>query len=400
MKILSRSARTSVWTLALACVLVACSKREAEPEPIRAVRTITVTLGSAGGSHEYAAEVRARSETRLSFRVAGKLTQRQAELGMSVKAGQVLAQLDPEDMRQGQDSARAAVTAAQANVELVAAELRRYKELREQGFISGLELERRSMALTAAQAQLDQARAQAVAQRNLAAYTSLTANASGVVTSVDVEVGTVLASGSPVLRLALDGPRDVVFSVPEDSVLALMALRGQRDALTVRLWGTGATLPATLREIAASADPVTRTFQVKAGLGQAALQLGQTATVVLHLPRKEGAVKLPLSAITRQREQSAVWLVDRASMTVRQVPVVVAGAEGNEVVVASGLSAGQEVVTAGVHVLTPGQKVKFYNAAQPADSGVAPASVAPSVASPVASPVTPSTPSTPAAVKP
>ena len=376
MKILSPSVRTSVLTLALACVLVACSKREAEPEPIRAVRTVTVTLGSAGGSHEYAAEVRARSETRLSFRVAGKLTQRPAELGMSVKAGQVLAQLDPEDMRQGQDSARAAVTAAQANVELVAAELRRYKELREQGFISGLELERRSVALTAAQAQLDQARAQAVVQRNLAAYTTLTANASGVVTSVDAEVGAVLAAGAPVLRLALDGARDVVFAVPEDSVQSLKALRGQRDALTVRLWGTDTMVPATLREVAASTDPVTRTFQVKADLGPAALQLGQTATVVLNLPRKEGAVKLPLSAITRQREQSAVWLVDRASMTVRQVPVVVAGAEGNEVVIASGLSAGQEVVTAGVHVLTPGQKVKFYNAAPPAASS-APAAVKP-----------------------
>ena len=376
MKILSPSVRTSVLTLALACVLVACSKREAEPEPIRAVRTVTVTLGSAGGSHEYAAEVRARSETRLSFRVAGKLTQRPAELGMSVKAGQVLAQLDPEDMRQGQDSARAAMTAAQANVELVAAELRRYKELREQGFISGLELERRSMALTAAQAQLDQARAQAVVQRNLAAYTTLTANASGVVTSVDAEVGAVLAAGAPVLRLALDGARDVVFAVPEDSVQSLKALRGQRDALTVRLWGTDTMVPATLREVAASTDPVTRTFQVKADLGPAALQLGQTATVVLNLPRKEGAVKLPLSAITRQREQSAVWLVDRASMTVRQVPVVVAGAEGNEVVIASGLSAGQEVVTAGVHVLTPGQKVKFYNAAPPAASS-APAAVKP-----------------------
>ena len=397
MKILSQPARTLAPTVALTlllvCALAACGKREAEPEPIRAVRTVTVTLGSAGGSHEYAAEVRARSETRLSFRVAGKLTQRQAELGMSVKAGQVLAQLDPEDMRQGQDSARAAVTAAQANVELVAAELRRYKELREQGFISGLELERRSMAHTAAQAQLDQARAQAVVQRNLAAYTTLTANASGVVTSVDAEVGTVLAAGAHVLRLALDGPRDVVFSVPEDSVQALKALRGQREALTVRFWGTDATVPATLREVAASADPVTRTFQVKADLGTAALQLGQTATVVLKLPRKEGVVKLPLSAITRQREQSAVWLVDRTSMTVRQVPVVVAGAEGNDVVIASGLSAGQDVVTAGVHVLTPGQRVKFYNAAVSTGSSLVPASVASSMAPPMASPA-------PASVKP
>jgi membrane fusion protein, multidrug efflux system len=350
------------WAALMPIVLVACAKREPEPEPIRAVRTQTVALGQAGAGHEYAADVRARSEVRLGFRVGGKLTARPAELGARVKAGQLLAQLDPEDMRQGQDSARAAVTAAQANAELAGAELRRYKELREQGFISGLELERRSMALTAAQTQLEQARAQAVVQGNMAAYTRLVANGAGVITAVEAEPGSVLAAGTPVLRLALDGPRDVVFAVPEDAAMALKPLLGQRGALAVRLWGASTTLPATLRELSASADPVTRTFQAKADVGQAPVQLGQTATVLVAMPRVEGIVKLPLSAITRQGDKSAVWLVDKATMTVRQVPVVVAGAEGNEVLVASGLSAGQEVVTAGVHVLTPGQKVKFYNA--------------------------------------
>lgn len=378
MKIISRFA----VALALLALLAACGKPEAEPEPIRAVRTQTVIAGSAGGTREYAAEIRARTETRLAFRVGGKLTQRQAEVGKSVKAGQVLAQLDPEDLRQGQEGARAGVTAAEANLELANNEFRRYKELRDQGYISGLELERRGMALKAAQAQFDQARAQAAVQRNQAAYTTLVASGAGVVTGVDAEVGAVVAPGVPVVRLALDGARDVVFAVPEDAVRALKAWLGKPDALNVRLWGASGIYAATLREVAASADPVTRTFQAKADLGAASAQLGQTATVLIDIPRVEGIVKLPLTAITRQQEKTAVWVVDKASMSVRLAPVVIAGVDGNEVVVASGLNVGQEVVIAGVHVLTAGQKVKFFNAAPAAAAGVKSAVVVPAASQP------------------
>jgi RND family efflux transporter MFP subunit len=173
----------------------------------------------------------------------------------------------------------------------------------------------------------------------------------------------VLSAGTPVLRLAHDGPRDVVFSVPEDAALGIRALLGRRDALRVRPWGQAATLPATVREVAAAADPATRTFLVRADLGAAPVQLGQTLTVQLDLPRREAAARLPLTAVMRQQGQTAVWVLDPASMTVKVQPIVVAGADGNSVMVASGLQSGQRVVTAGVHTLTPGQKVKLYDAA-------------------------------------
>ncbi|MFY9460194.1 MAG: efflux RND transporter periplasmic adaptor subunit, partial [Aquabacterium commune] len=159
---------------------------------------------------------------------------------------------------------------------------------------------------------------------------------------------------------AHDGPRDVVFAVPEDTVARLRPLIGKADALQVRLWGSQALLPATVREIAAAADATTRTFLVKADVGKADVQLGQTAAVLIATPRQDGVTKLPLTAVMQQQGKTAVWLLDKASMTVKVQPVVVGGAEGNTVVVASGLSAGQVVVTAGVHVLTPGQKVKLY----------------------------------------
>lgn len=350
--------------LASAALLAACAKTEPVPEPIRAVRTLIVSSDAAGGVQEYAAEVKARTESRLGFRVGGKLVRRSVDAGSTVKAGQVLAQLDPQDLRLGQDAARAALVAAQANHDQTLADYKRYKDLRDQGFISSAELERRDTALKSAKAQLDQAKAQSSVQGNQAAYASLVADASGVVTGVDVEPGMVVAAGAPVLRLAHDGPRDVVFAVPEDKVSLVKALAGQPGRFKVKLWGaSGEVLPATIREVAAAADPVTRTFVVKADLGAAAsanVRLGQTATMLVELPKTIGVHKLPLSALKEEQGRTIVWLVDKSTMTVKAQPVQVAGADGNDAVISGGLNAGQVVVTAGVHVLNSGQKVKLY----------------------------------------
>lgn len=351
---------TAAGLLALA-LLGACSRPEPEAEPVRAVRTAVIASETAGGSVEYAAEVRARTESRLSFRVGGKITRRPVDLGDTVKAGQVLAQLDPQDLRLGEAAAQAAVRAAQVNYDLAAADLKRYRELKAQGFISGAELERRETTMQAAQAQLEQARAQAGVQGNQRAYTALVADSAGVITGVDADPGTVVAAGTPVLRLAHDGPRDVVFSVPEDRLNGLRALMGKPGAVQVTVWGDEAKpIPATVREVAAAADPVTRTFLVKADVGRAPVRLGQTATASIALPRVQGITKLPLPAVFEEQGRSAVWVVDPATMTVRAQPVQVGGAEGKEIVIVGGLQPGQRVVTAGVHVLTPGQKVTLY----------------------------------------
>jgi len=348
--------------LFLAGGLAACSRPAPAPEPVRAVRTLTVTADSAGGVQEYAAEVRARTESRLGFRVGGKMVARPAEVGLRVRSGQLLAQLDATDLRLGQDAALAATRVAQTQFDFAAAEFKRYEELRAQGFISGLELERRQAALKGQKAQLEQALAQARVQGNQAGYATLVAAAAGVVTATEAEIGAVLAAGAPVLRLAHDGARDAVFSVPEDGAAAMRALRGKPGALKVRAWGSTALLPATVREVAEAADSATRTFLVKADVGNAKLQLGQTVTVLAELPRSEGIARLPLSALMQQQGRTAVWLLDAATMTVKVQPVTVAGADGNTVVVSAGLQPGQQVVTAGVHVLTPGQKVKRYEA--------------------------------------
>jgi membrane fusion protein, multidrug efflux system len=355
--------------VALAPVLVAlgvlalasaCTRQAPAPEPIRSVRTQVVGLGSVVVAQEFSAEVRARTESRLSFRVPGRLSKRQAEVGQVVRLGEVLAQLDPTDLKLGQDSAKAAVQVAQANADFGEAEILRYRALRDQGFISGLELERREAARLAQRAQLSQAQAQSAVQGNQAGYATLTAPVAGVVTAVEAEPGAVLAAGTPILRLAHEGPRDAVFAVPEDQVAAWISIKGVGGALQVRPWGGAKTVPATVREVAAAADSATRTFQVKAEMAPSDAKLGQTLTVRLERPAPTDVILLPLSAVTQQKGQAAVWLLDRTTLVVQPQVVELAGAQGNLVVVAQGLKPGQEVVTAGVHTLTAGQKVTRY----------------------------------------
>lgn len=371
--------------LAALTVLAGCSRTEAPKEPIRAVRTLTVGVDSTSAVHDYAAEIRARTESRLGFRVGGKLVAREVNLGDSVRQGQVLARLDGQDLRLGQDAARAALSGAQTQLDLAQADLRRYRELREQGFIGAAELERREATAKAAQAQLDQARAQSSVQGNQAGYASLLADAAGVVTAVEAEPGQVLSAGTPVLRLALDGPRDAVFSVPEDRLGAVRALIGQPGAVKLRLWGQTDESPATVREVSAAADPTTRTFLVKADVGRTPVRLGQTASIRIAEPRRDDAIRLPLAAVVEAKGQSVVWLLDTATMKVRQQPVQVGGADGNLVLIAAGLKPGDRVVTAGTHVLTPGQQVRLYQAASPASAATSPAPLAVSTAASAAS---------------
>jgi RND family efflux transporter MFP subunit len=358
--------------LPLSGLVAACSASAPPPEPIRAVRTFTVGPASQGSSIDYAGDVRPRTEARLSFRVPGKMVARTVELGDTVKAGQVLARLDPMDLKLGQDAARSGFEAARVNADQASADYKRFKELRDQGFISAAELDRRESAYKAAEAQMAQARAQASVQGNQARYTVLTAESSGVVTAIEADPGAVLAAGATVVRVAPDGPRDVVFAVPEQQVGKLRALEGKAGVLQVKLWGTSdAAVAASVREVAAAADPVTRTFLVKADVGKAPVRIGQTATVTLPVPAAQGAFKLPLSALFEQQGRTQVWLLDASAMTVSAQPVQVVGAEGNFALVAAGVSAGQTVVNAGVHTLTAGQKVTLYGSPNGPASAVA-----------------------------
>lgn len=353
-----------ISALLLSVTLAACGSKTEAPivETIRPVTTLTIGSDSANAGNtsgaSYAAEIKPRVEARMAFRVGGKIAERLVDVGTSVKAGQALMRLDLADLQLAANASAAQVAAARANDELAQADLKRTQSLAEQGFVSAGRVDQAVGQAKASRASLEALQASANVQTNATQYAVLRADAAGIVTALDGEVGQIVAAGTPMLRIAQGNDKDTVFSVPESLAQALRTLRGK--TVTVQLWSQpGVMYKATVREVAAMADPSTRSFTVKASLQdtQNTATLGGTATVNLPIKAPTSAViAIPMTAVVESQGKASVWVLNNGLATKRAVTL--SGAQGDWVVVASGLSAGSVVITAGVHTLTEGQKVK------------------------------------------
>lgn len=334
----------------------ACSKKVEKTEDVRPVRAVQAKLEGSDIASEFSGEVRARIESRLGFRVPGKIIARKIELGTLVKRGQVLMQLDPQDLLLAQAQSKAGLAAAESNRDLAKAELKRYQELREKNFVAQAVLESKDTAYKAAQASYEQAKAGFSNQSNQAGYTSLIADVDGVVTAVEAEVGQVVAAGAPVVRVAKTGDMDVVVGIPEDKI---NALRHMTD-VKVRLWANAqVSYAAKLRELSPIADPITRTYLAKVALPENVkdVRLGMTAMVSFGMKNPQAMIRLPMTALFQEKNVSSVWVVE--SGAVKLVPVQIGSSSGEDILVAAGIQPGQTIVTAGVNLLKSGQKVSI-----------------------------------------
>jgi multidrug efflux system membrane fusion protein len=359
---LPRSAISAALMLSL---LAACSKDAPPPEDVRPVRALTLAAGGVRASTEFSGDVRPRYESRLGFRVGGKISARKVDVGSGVRRGTLLMQLDPQDLRLGQAQAQASLRAAQTNADLARAELKRYQDLRSQNFVSQAVLDQKVAAARSSQASVEAARAQLNEQANQTGYASLVSDIDGVVTGIDAEVGQVVQAGTPVVRVARTDEKEVVIGVPEDQVDELR----QAGEVKVRLWADpNRSIAGKIREISPVADPATRTYTVKVSIPASEdVRLGMTA--VVDIVRQSGAatgaqMRAPLSSLVQNKGASAVWVIEGANgaQQVKLQPVQVGGVTGNDVLLTAGVRPGQAIVTAGVNLLKNGQKVKILTA--------------------------------------
>jgi RND family efflux transporter MFP subunit len=299
----ARAAAPLVLTLVLA-LLAACSKEAPPPEDVRPVRAMQLAAGGAQTVTEFSGDVRPRYESRLGFRVAGKISARKVDVGATVKRGTLLMQLDPQDLRLGQAQATANLRAAQTNAELARAELKRYQDLRSQNFVSQAVLDQKIAAARSSQASVEAARALSSEQANQTGYANLESDTDGVVTGIDAEVGQVVAPGTPVVRVARTDEKEVVIGVPEDQVDELRQVRGVK----VRLWADPKrSIAGKIREVAPVADPATRTYTVKVSIPASEdVRLGMTAVVELVQNASGGGAQLraPLSSLVQNKGAS------------------------------------------------------------------------------------------------
>lgn len=364
----SMKSEVSVVLLAAASLVAGCGKQEKPVhEELRPVHSIVVGASSGSVGATYSGEIQARYESRLGFQNSGRIVSRLVEVGGHVKAGQPLMRLDPAQETLHVVAAAADVEAARSRVAQNRVDLQRTEQLLSRKFASQAEVDQQRLTLAQSESQLKSAIAQQQIKLNQRGYTELRADRDGVVTALGAETGQVVSAGQQIVTVAADGEREVLVSIPESRVDELRQAR----TLQVSVWAQpGKTYQGALRELAPSTDSVTRTYAARITVKDAdsALRLGQTASV--FAPDVEGstAIRLPLTAIYNRDGQPLVWVVDGKTSQVATRAVRLGSAQNDSVLVASGLAAGETVVTAGVHMLHAGQKVKAV-AAPAANAG-------------------------------
>ena len=341
--------------LSLFTLVTACGEKKAPEEYLPRVFVQEVKPTDYAASVTLTGDVQARVQTELSFRVGGKIIQRMVDVGDRVSARQVLAKLDPKDLQTNVDSAQAQVVAEQARVKQTAAAFVRQQKLLPKGYTSQSEFDSAQAALRSSQSALSAAQAQLANAKDQLSYTSLIADAPGIITERQAEVGQVVQATAPIFKLARDGERDAVFNVYE----SLLSERPADRSIVVSLLDNpNIKTTGTVREITPAVSAQSGTVQVKVTLDSLpqGMQLGSVVSASAKGSGKS-AVELPWSALTKNISDPAVWIVDDKGEAQLHNVTVGRYLTGN-VIISEGLSGGEKVIVAGGQLLHPGIKVE------------------------------------------
>jgi RND family efflux transporter MFP subunit len=338
-------------------VLVACEKRPPAPAEIRPVRTVTAVAQAQGEPVSVTGQIRARTEENLAFRVDGRMIVRRVDVGSEVHTNDLVAQLDPQPLRDALRTAQAKLAEAQAALHEAANNEERQRTLLKDGWTTRVQFDAAERAFQTAKAEVDAAAAQVHDAEDKLGYTNLLADAPGFVIATGAEAGEVVRAGQMIVTVAQQGGVDAVFDVP-----ATLIRQVSPDALITVTLSDDPSVRTTgrVRELAPQADPVTRTFRIKVALTQRpeAMRLGATVIGRSNMRETQG-IELPATALTTTNNQPALWVVDPKSMEVSLRPVELLRQGSSSIVVSRGIEGGDLVVTAGVHALRPGQKVRL-----------------------------------------
>lgn len=353
---LPRSVLGVAAAVSLAAPLIACQEAAPPAAEGRPVGVIRAEAGAVASDVRLSGEIQAEKSVGLAFRINGRVSERNVNVGDRISAGQVVARLDPTLERNELTAAQASLKAARGELDTARNTFTRQERLMAQGFTTRPRFDQALRARETAQAAVENAEARVELARDRLAFTELRAGVPGVVTARSIEPGEVVQPGQVVITMAREEGRDAVFQVPARLL--------EDHAGTYRVRVALADNPAvsaigTVREVAIQADPATRAFPVKVSLTDPpeAMRLGATVTGVLEISTPS-IIAIPASALTQQGATPAVWVVDPATSTVSLRPVDVLRFDPDKVIVAHGLEPGDIVVSAGVQALHPGQRVR------------------------------------------
>jgi RND family efflux transporter MFP subunit len=344
--------------LGVCALLAGCGEDKLEEKALPRVFVQQATPSEYAASVTLTGDVQARVQADLSFRVGGKIIERKVDVGDRVSARQVLARLDPRDLQTNVDSAEAQVAAEQARVKQSAAAFVRQQKLLPKGYTSQSEYDAAQAQLRSSQSALTAAQAQLANAREQLSYTALIAEAPGIITARQAEVGQVVQATEPIFSLARDGERDAVFNIYES--LLSEPPSAPAPAIVISLLDNPAIkTTGTVREITPAVSAETGTVQVKVTLDDLpeGMRLGSVVSATAKSAGKT-AVELPWSALTKNLSSPAVWLVDGEGKA-QLHDVTVSRYLTGKVIVSDGLKGGEKVIVAGGQLLHPGMRVEI-----------------------------------------
>jgi RND family efflux transporter MFP subunit len=342
-------------------LLSACQKKPPPTAEIRPVRTVVATPQTAGEAVTLTGHIRARTEENLAFRIDGRMLARRVNVGQELRPGDPVADLDTKPQQDGVRTAQAALAAAQASLHEATNNLERTQTLVGQGWSTRVQYDAAEKAFETAKAAVDATSAVLHTAQDQLGYTQLVADAAGVVTATGAEPGEVVRAGQMIVIVAQHNGIDAVFDVPDS---LMRRLRPDVTVAVALIDDPKIQTTGQVREASPQADPVTRSFQVKIALDQppASMWLGATVSGQAHMIAV-GGIELPATALTMADNKPAVWVVDPKTQEVSLHAVTIRQGGSDSIVISDGLAAGERVVTAGVHALRPGQKVRLDGAA-------------------------------------
>ena len=351
------SVMSLVLVSAIGIGISACSEEKAEvKQVIRPVKVVEIAKAGDTRKLDYSGSVKARTEMNLGFRVAGKITERLVDIGDKVKPGDVLARMDSTDYQLAVKTAEANLAAAQKGVETADLVNKRNQQLFDKNVSPKSQLEQASLSYDQAVSSRDAAASALDQAKNQVSYAELKADHNGIVTTISADVGQVVASGTPVVAVAVDGEKEVQIAVPENDIAEF------KPGKTVKasFWADDKlVLDGKVREVSGSADQQSRTFAVRVSLpNDPRVLLGMTATIEADVSNSNSYVSIPLSALAEKDGKQMVWTVDRNTATVHGRAIKVADFTGDGVHVTEGLDTGDLVVSAGTQFMTENLKVK------------------------------------------
>lgn len=343
----------------VALAVSGCSdeKKAETKEILRPVKLVEIAKAGDTRSLDYSGAVKARVEMNLGFRVAGKITERRVNIGDRVKPGDLIARIDATDYELAAKTAEANLNAAEKGVATADLANKRAQQLYDKSVTAKSQMEQASLSYDQAVSTRDAAASSLDQAKNQVNYAELRSDHTGIVTAISADAGTVVASGTPVATVALDGEKEVQIAVSENDIAAF------KPGKTVKasFWSDSKlVLDGKVREVSGSADPQSRTFAVRVSLpNDDRVLLGMTATIEADVGNAAAHVAIPLAALAERDGKKIVWVVDRGGATVHARDIIVADFTAEGVAVSEGLRSGDLVVAAGTQFMTENLKVKL-----------------------------------------